>query len=108
MATQSTESFVAQREGEFCVNALIGAVVMIVLSWIPFATVLGGGVAGYLHRGTRMEGARVGAVSGLIAAIPVFGVLALVFSVISFGSIIGGRDPESVEHVTDADVDAMQ
>lgn len=91
MATKSTSSFVAQRAGEFWVNALIGAGVMVVLSWIPFATVLGGGVAGYLQQGTRMEGAKVGAVSGLIAAVPVFAVLGLVFSVFSFGAIAGGE-----------------
>ncbi|WP_436932132.1 DUF5518 domain-containing protein [Halosimplex halobium] len=90
MATRSN-SFVERREGEFWVNALIGAVVMVVLSWIPFATVLGGGVAGYLQRGTRMEGARIGAVSGLIAAVPVFAVLVLVFSVFSFGAVVGGE-----------------
>ncbi|WP_436923787.1 DUF5518 domain-containing protein [Halosimplex amylolyticum] len=91
MATKSADSFVAQREGDFWVNALIGAVAMVLLSWIPFATVLGGVVAGYLQRGTRTEGAKVGAVSGLIAAIPIFGVLVLVFSIFSFGAIAGGE-----------------
>jgi heme/copper-type cytochrome/quinol oxidase subunit 4 len=86
-----TDSFVERREGDFWVNAFIGAVVMVVLSWIPFATVLGGGVAGYLQRGSRMGGATVGAVSGLIAAIPVFGVLGLVFGGIGLGAIAGGE-----------------
>jgi len=90
MATK-TNSFVERREGDFWVNALIGAVVMVALSWIPFATVLGGGVAGYLQRGTRLGGAKVGAVAGLIAAVPVFAVLGVVFSVFSFGAIAGGE-----------------
>jgi len=90
MATK-TDSFVERREGDFWVNAFIGAVVMVVLSWIPFATVLGGGVAGYLQRGSRMGGAKVGAVSGLIAAIPVFGVLGLVFGGLGLGAIAGGE-----------------
>ncbi|ELZ25794.1 hypothetical protein C475_10054 [Halosimplex carlsbadense 2-9-1] len=90
MATK-TDSFVERREGDFWVNALIGAVVMVVLSWIPFATALGGGVAGYLQQGTRMGGAKVGAVSGLIAAIPVFGVLGLVFGGLGLGAIAGGE-----------------
>ncbi|QLH80060.1 DUF5518 domain-containing protein [Halosimplex rubrum] len=64
---------------------------MVVLSWIPFATVLGGGVAGYLQQGTRMGGAKVGAVSGLVAAVPVFAVLGLVFSIFSFGAIVSGE-----------------
>ncbi|MFB6139539.1 MAG: DUF5518 domain-containing protein [Halosimplex sp.] len=89
MATQSN-SFVARREGDFWVNALIGAVVMVLLSWIPFATVVGGGIAGYLQQGTRVEGAKVGAVSGLIAAIPVFAVLGLVFGGLGLGALAGG------------------
>jgi len=90
MAT-NIDSFVERREGDFWVNALIGAVVMVVLSWIPFATALSGGAAGYLQQGTRMAGAKVGAVSGLIAAVPVFAVLGLVFSVFSFGAFAGGE-----------------
>lgn len=63
---------------------------MVALSWIPFATALGG-VAGYLQQGTRMGGAKVGAVSGLIAAIPVFGVVGLVFGGPGLGAIAGGE-----------------
>ncbi|MFC7142324.1 DUF5518 domain-containing protein [Halosimplex aquaticum] len=91
MDTKSADSFVARRDGDFWVNALVGAVVMVVLSWIPFATVLGGAVSGYLQRGTRTQGAKVGAVSGLIAAVPIFGVLVLVFSIFSFGAVAGGE-----------------
>lgn len=88
--TTRSDSLVERREGEFPVNALIGAVVMVALSWIPFATALGG-VAGYLQQGTRMGGAKVGAVSGLIAAIPVFGVVGLVFGGPGLGAIAGGE-----------------
>lgn len=51
-------------------NALIGAAVSIVLAFLPFSTVLGGGVAGYLQGGEYADGAKVGAISGVFAAIP--------------------------------------
>lgn len=51
-------------------NALIGAAVSIVLAFLPFSTVLGGGVAGYLQGGEYADGAKVGALSGVFAAIP--------------------------------------
>ncbi|MFC5368370.1 DUF5518 domain-containing protein [Salinirubrum litoreum] len=52
------------------VNALVGAVVTVVTSFVPLSPVLGGGVAGYLQRGDTREGATVGAISGLLVAIP--------------------------------------
>lgn len=63
-------------------NALIGAVVTVVLSFIPFSPVLGGAVAGYLH---ERDGPRIGAVSGAIAAIPV--VLLAVLGMLFFAVI---------------------
>jgi hypothetical protein len=71
-------------EGDTLLNAVIGAVVSIVLAFLPFATVLGGAVAGYLqvtHADLR-EGARVGALSGAIALLPV------VLLVFAFGAFI--------------------
>ena len=49
------------------VNAFLGAVVSVVLAFLPFSPVLGGGVAGYLE---RRDGVRVGAISGAITALP--------------------------------------
>ena len=49
-------------------DALVGATVAVVLAFLPLSPVLGGAVAGYLH---RESGARVGAISGVFAAIPV-------------------------------------
>jgi hypothetical protein len=57
-------------EGDTFINALIGAVVGIVLSFVPFSTVLGGGVAGYLQGGTREDGLRVGALAGVVMLVP--------------------------------------
>lgn len=60
-------------EGDTLLNAAIGAAVSIVLSFLPLAAVLGGAVAGYLQVTQQDvgEGARVGALSGLIALVPV-------------------------------------
>ncbi|MFC4248252.1 DUF5518 domain-containing protein [Natribaculum luteum] len=49
------------------VNAVVGAVVTVVLSFLAFSPIVGGAVAGYLE---RRDGLRVGAISGAIAAIP--------------------------------------
>jgi len=68
-------------QGDTLLNALIGAVVSVVLAFLPFSTVLGGAVAGYLQRESREDGLRVGAFAGIMAAIPL-----LLFGVV-FGSI---------------------
>ncbi|WP_336361627.1 DUF5518 domain-containing protein [Haladaptatus sp. ZSTT2] len=53
-------------------HAFIGAVVMLVLTIIPLSPVLGGAVAGYLH---KSEGMKVGALAGLFAVVPVVAVI---------------------------------
>ncbi|WP_435195210.1 DUF5518 domain-containing protein [Natronomonas sp. EA1] len=70
--------------GDTLLNALIGAVVSVVLSFLPFATVLGGGIAGYLQDGDYATGAKVGALSGLIAFLPFVGLAALVGAFLPF------------------------
>ncbi|SDQ09537.1 DUF5518 domain-containing protein [Halopelagius longus] len=72
----------------FWVSALLGALVSIVASFVPFSPVLGGGVAGYLHYGTREEGAKVGAVSGALAAVPLVAVLTLVLGALGFLTVV--------------------
>ena len=64
-------------QGDTLLNALIGAVVSVVLAFLPFSPLLGGAVAGYLQRGSREDGLRVGAISGLITMIPLFLVASL-------------------------------
>ena len=72
-------------------NALIGAIVSVVLAFIPFSPILGGGVAGYLQGGSREEGVRIGAYSGVLAAIPiVLGALVL-GSVFLIGAVVAPR-----------------
>jgi hypothetical protein len=77
------------REGmSFWVSALLGALVSVVASVVPFSPVLGGGVAGYLYAGSRDDGLRVGAVSGAIAAVPVLLVVGLVFGGLGLITIV--------------------
>lgn len=57
-------------EGDTLINAVIGAVVSVVLSPLQFSPVIGGAVAGYLQGSDSDEGVRVGALSGLFTAIP--------------------------------------
>lgn len=58
-------------EGDTFVNAVIGAVVTAVLSPIlPFSPIFGGAIAGYLQGGSRSDGFRIGAISGVVAFIP--------------------------------------
>ena len=53
-------------------NAVIGAIVTIVLSFLPLSPVLGGSCSGYLQQGSQREGAKVGGLAGLLASIPLF------------------------------------
>ena len=69
-------------DGDTLINALIGAVITVVLSFTGFSPLLGGGVAGYLQRGDGMDGVRVGAISGLVATIP------FVFVLFVFGGFL--------------------
>lgn len=77
-------------EGDTVINAVIGAAVTVVLSFTAFSPILGGGVAGYLQRGERSDGLRVGALSGAIATIPFLLLIALFGSLLFSGSTIGG------------------
>jgi hypothetical protein len=72
-------------QGDTLLNAAIGTAVTVLLSFTGFSPLLGGGVAGYLQRDGRTSGAKVGAVSGLLAA-----VLFLLFSVLFFGLFFVG------------------
>ena len=70
-------------EGDTFLNAVIGGIASIVLSFVPLSPVLGWALAGYLQGGDRGEGVRVGAYAGVVAAVP----LALF---LLFGSVLAG------------------
>jgi len=58
-------------EGDTFVNALIGAVVGVVLAgFVPFSPLVGGAVSGYLQGGDRDGAIRIGALAGGIMLIP--------------------------------------
>ncbi len=61
------------------VYALVGAVAAVLLSFVPFSTVIGGALAGYLN---GEEGLSTGAWTGLFAALP----LVLLAVVVGLGS----------------------
>lgn len=52
------------------VLAVVGAVVSAVTSFVPFSPLVGGGVAGYVRRGTSGDALRIGALAGLALAAP--------------------------------------
>jgi hypothetical protein len=60
--------------------AIVGGIVSIVVSAVPFSPILGGLVSGYLRKGTTSDGIRVGAYAGVVASLPVvlLGVLVIV------------------------------
>lgn len=76
-------------EGDTLVNALIGGIVSIIVSFVPFSPVLGGGVAGYLQGGDRSDGVRVGALAGVVALVPLV-LLLLVFGTFGMFAMTGG------------------
>lgn len=75
-------------EGDTLINAVIGLVASIVLSFLPFSPLLGGAVAGYLQGGDSSDGLRVGAISGTIGL--VVGAVVLVLFVVVFGVFLSG------------------
>lgn len=74
-------------EGDTLPNAVIGALAAAILFFLPFSTVLGGAVAGYLQGGDRNDGLKVGAVAGVIMLVPflLFGFLVGNFFFFSIG-----------------------
>jgi len=52
------------------VLAVVGAVVSAVTSFVPFSPLVGGGVAGYVWRGSSGDALRIGALTGLALAAP--------------------------------------
>lgn len=73
------------------VNAIIGAAVTVVFAFLPFSPVLGGTVAGYLQRGDYREGGKVGAISGILATVPIALFVTFVAAFLTIAPAVGGR-----------------
>jgi hypothetical protein len=79
-------------EDDTLLNAVIGGIASIVLSFVPLSTVLGGAVAGYLEGGDRGDGVRVGIIAGVVAAIPLAIFLFFAVAIFGFFAIAPGGD----------------
>jgi hypothetical protein len=89
--TESRPPFTDEHRDEpnTLLNAVVGAVVTVITApMLPFAAIFGGGVAGYLQRSSLENGAKVGAISGALAAVPAFLIVWLVV-----GFLLLGGDP---------------
>jgi hypothetical protein len=67
-------------------NAIVGGVITIVAGFVPLSPILGGAIAGYLQRGSRDGGAKVGAFSGVVASVPI--ALLFAFLVVGLGAVV--------------------
>jgi hypothetical protein len=59
-----------ERGPSLFVNGLLGGVVAVLLAFLPFSTVLGGALAGYLQGPDTGEGLKAGALAGVVAVLP--------------------------------------
>ena len=76
-------------QGDTLFNAVIGAVVTMVTSFVGVSPIIGGGVAAYLEKGDKSASIRIGALSGAIVVIPF-----VLFGLLIFGGIsAGGASP---------------
>lgn len=77
--------------GEYAGHAVLGAATATILSFVPFSTVLGGGVAGYLERERSTRTVSVGAIAGLLPAAVASLFLTFVFAGLVLGTADAGR-----------------
>lgn len=63
--------------GNTGLNAVIGAAITLGLLFTSISPLLGGAVAGYLQHEPPARGARVGAISGLLATLPLLLIMGL-------------------------------
>lgn len=72
-------------------NAVLGAIVSALLSFVPFSPALGGAAAGYLERGESERTTSVGALSGLLTMAPALVVLVFVLGGLASGLSAAGE-----------------
>lgn len=73
------------------INALIGALAAVVLAFLPFSTVIGGAISGFLEGPDERDGAVVGVIAGALTLLPmaVLGMFGLGILGVGFG-VAGG------------------
>lgn len=72
-------------------HAVLGALASVVFSFLPFSPAFGGALAGYLERGDSDRTTSVGALSGLLAVVPVLVLLLAVLGGLFTGMRSIGR-----------------
>lgn len=73
-----------RRKASILFSAVAGVVTSLLLSFVPFSTVLGGFVAGYLRGGTTTDGAFIGGIVGLLTFAPFLLLLYVILGLIAF------------------------
>ncbi|MDZ7851053.1 MAG: DUF5518 domain-containing protein [Halodesulfurarchaeum sp.] len=68
-------------------NAIIGGIAGVILSFIPLSPILGGAIAGYLQDGTGENGVKVGAGAGLVMLLPFLFIGFFLVMILGFGGI---------------------
>lgn len=76
--------------------AVLGAVVTVALSFLPFSPAFGGALAGYLERGESDRTVSVGTLAGLLPVIPVLAMLVFVTGGVLSGLLTVGQTGEAV------------
>lgn len=72
---------------DYVANALVGAAVSALLTFVPFSPAIGGALAGYLERGASERTVSVGALSGVLMMAPVLSILAVLTGGLVFGAL---------------------
>jgi hypothetical protein len=70
----------------FVTNAFLGGVAGLVLFFVPFSQIVGGGLSGYLERADASTGAKVGLLAGVFSAAPVALLLVFVLGGLAVGA----------------------
>lgn len=77
--------------GSFWTVALLGGLATALLSFLPFSPVIGGALAGYLERGESERTTSVGALAGVVPALPLLAVLAFTLVGLVAGMLAVGQ-----------------
>ena len=83
------------RFSSYSTYAVLGAIVAVAVSFIPFSTILGGGVAGYLEWRESERTVSVGGLAGVLPNLPI-----VLFSIFVLGGVLAGvRDVDGQSFV---------